>query len=171
MLGRIFHVVFGFAMACLAAGLTLVLFIYTPIELAGVAGAVAGARFGEAGMLALAAATHAAIFAAPLALVTVVFAEWRRIHTPAYYALAGVAIAGLGFWLQYRSEAAGDLSILNTYALTAFALTGFVGGLVYWLCAGRRAEGGRGRATAKAPAAATTAGSGDAHAAAGNPPA
>ena len=142
MLGRIFRVVIGFALASLAAGLTLVLFVYTPVELAGAAGNAAGARFGEAGLLALAAATQVALFAAPFALIAVLAATWRRLNRPAYFALAGIAIAGVGFWAQYRSEAAGELSILNSYALSAFALTGLVGGLVFWLCAAERSNAG-----------------------------
>jgi hypothetical protein len=149
MLGQILRVVFGFVLACLGAGLTLVLFVYTPLELAGLAANVAGARLGEVGTLALAAATHVGVFSAPFALAGAAFAEGRRLRSPAYYALLGVAIAAAGFFLQYRSEAAGDLSILNTYALSAFALTGLIGGLVYWLGAGRHA-GGRPRQQAAA---------------------
>ena len=157
MLGRIFRVIIGFALASLAAGLTLVLFVYTPVELAGAAGPAAGARFGEAGLLALAAATQVAIFSAPFALIAVLVATWRRRGNPAYFALAGVAIAGVGFWAQYRSEAAGEFSILNTYALSAFALTGLVGGIVFWLCAGERGDADRRREPLPAPLAAATA--------------
>ena len=109
MLGRMFRVLFGFVLACLAAGLTLVLFVYTPLELAGLAANVDGSRLAEAGLLALAAATHTAVFSAPFALVGAVFGEWRRVRSPAYYALVGILIAALGFFVQYRSEAAGDL--------------------------------------------------------------
>jgi hypothetical protein len=156
MLGRILRVLFGFVLACLAAGLTLVLFVYTPAELASLNASTAVPRLSEAGLLALAAATHAGVFAAPVALLGAVIGEWRRHRGLGYYALLGIGIAGLGFFLQYRSEAAGDLSILNTYALSAFALTGLIGGLVYWLGAGRHA-GGRSRqqaATVSANAAA-----------------
>jgi hypothetical protein len=155
MLGRIFRVLIGFALASLAAGLTLVLFVYTPVELAGTAGT--GARFAEAGLLALAAATQVAIFSAPFALIAVLAAAGRRRNSAAYFALAGIAIAGVGFWAQYRSEAAGELSILNTYALSAFALTGLVGGLVFWLCAAERSGGGRRPVSVPAPLAAATA--------------
>jgi hypothetical protein len=141
MLGHILRVVLGFVLACLAAGLTLVLFVYTPLELAGLTASNAAARLGEAGILALAAATHAGVFCAPFALAGAAYGEWRAVRSPAYYALLGVAIAAAGFFAQYHSEAAGDLSILNTYALSAFALTGLVGGLVYWLGAGRHAGG------------------------------
>jgi len=156
MLGQILRVVFGFVLACLAAGLTLVLFVYTPVELAGLSANVAAARLGEVGILALAAATHAGVFSSPFALAGAVFGEGRGLRSPAYYVLLGVAIAAAGFFLQYHSEAAGDLSILNTYALSAFALTGLIGGLVYWVGAGRHA-GGRPRqqASIDAPASGT----------------
>jgi hypothetical protein len=143
MLGRVFRVIMGFVLASLAAGLTLVLFVYTPLELAKLSAEAAGSRLGEAGLLALATATHSAVFAAPFALVAALIGEWRAIRNPAAYALIGVAIAALGFFFQYRSEAAGELSILNSYALSAFALAGLAGGIVYWLCAGRSAAGRR----------------------------
>jgi hypothetical protein len=143
MLGRILCVLFGFVLACLAAGLTLVLFVYTPSELASLNASAAPARLSEVGLLALAAATHAGVFAAPFALLGAVIGEWRKVRGLAYYALFGAGIAALGFFAQYRSEAAGELSILNTYALSAFALTGLVGGGAYWLGAGRRAGGRR----------------------------
>jgi len=154
MLGHILRVVFGFVLACLAAGLTLVLFVYTPLELAGLTADLAAARLSEAGILALAAATHAGVFAAPFALAGAAFGEWRSLRSPAYYGLLGVAVAAAGFFVQYRSEAAGDLSILNTYALSAFALTGLIGGLLYWLGAGRHAGGRPQPDTASADAAA-----------------
>jgi hypothetical protein len=154
MLGHILRVVFGFVLACLAAGLTLVLFVYTPLELTGLTANVAASRLGEAGILALAAATHVGVFSAPFALAGAAFGEWRSLRGPAYYALLGVAIAAAGFFAQYHSEAAGDLSILNTYALSAFALTGLIGGLVYWLGAGWHAGGRQQAATVSANAAA-----------------
>jgi hypothetical protein len=141
MLGRVFRVLLGFVLACLAAGLTLVLFVYTPLELAKLSAETAGARLGEAGLLALATATQAAVFAAPFALVAALIGEWRALRSPAPYALIGVAIAALGFFVHYRSEAAGELSILNGYALSAFALAGLAAGIVYWLAAGRSAVG------------------------------
>jgi hypothetical protein len=144
MVGRFLRVLFGFVFACLAAGLTLVLFVYTPAELVSLDASTAASRLSEVGLLGLAAATQAGVFAAPFALCGVVIGEWRHLRSIAYYALFGIGIAGLGFFVQYRSEAGGELSILNTYALSAFALTGLIGGGAYWLGAGRRA-GGRGR--------------------------
>jgi len=153
MLGRILRILFGFVLACLAAGLTLVLFVYTPAELVSLSTSAAAARLSEVGLLALAAATHAGVFAAPFALLGAGFGEWRKVRSLAYYALFGVGIAALGFFAQYHSEAAGELSILNTYALSAFALTGLVGGGAYWLGAGRRAGGRQAEQSAGAPPA------------------
>jgi hypothetical protein len=137
MIGSILRVLFGFILACLAAGVTIVLFVYTPVELA----MDAGDRVSEAGMLSLAAATHAAVFAAPLALIGAAIGEWRGLKTWTYYALVGVLIAIVGFLVQYSSESGGTVSILNTYALSAFVVTGIIAGFVYWLVAGRLAGG------------------------------
>jgi hypothetical protein len=137
MIGSILRVLFGFILACLAAGVTIVLFVYTPVELA----MDAGDRVSEAGMLSLAAATHTAVFAAPLALIGAAIGEWRGLRTWTYYALVGVLIAIIGFLVQYSSEGSGTASILNTYALSAFVVTGLIAGFVYWLVAGRLAGG------------------------------
>ena len=138
------RVLLGFALACLAAGLTLVLFVYTPLELAR---EHAGDRVSEAGLLALAVATHTAMFAAPFALIGAVFAEWRRIGGWLYYVLISIAIAALGFAAQSWTESGGEAqgSIRNGYAVAAFLITGGVAGLVYWLCAGRLASARAGR--------------------------
>jgi len=136
------RVLLGFALACLAAGLTLVLFVYTPLELAR---EHAGDRMSEAGLLALAVATHTAMFAAPFALIGAGFAEWQRIGGWLYYTLIGIAIAAVGFAAQSWTESGGEAqgSIRNGYAVAAFLVTGGVAGLVYWLCAGRFARAGR----------------------------
>jgi hypothetical protein len=136
MVGRVFRIVIGFVLACLAAGIAMVLFVYTPGEFAA---DMSGDRLSEAGILALAAATYTAIFAAPFAVIGACFAEWRSVASWTYYALVGVAIAAIGFLAQLSSEAGGEPTIVNSYALTAFLITGFIGGLVYWLFSGRHA--------------------------------
>ena len=95
----------------------------------------------EAGLLALVAATHSAVFAAPFALIGAGFGEWQRIGGWLYYALVAIAIAGVGFLAQFWTEAGGEPTIVNSYAVTAFIVTGFVAGIVYWLFAGRFAAG------------------------------
>ena len=59
--------------------------------------------------------------------------------------LVGIAIAGVGFLAQFWTEAGGEASIVNSYAVTAFIVTGFVAGIVYWLVSGRSASGNRGQ--------------------------
>ena len=145
MIRGMLRVIVGFVLACLAAGLTMVLFVYTPLELAT---EHAGERVSEAGLLALAAATHSAVFAAPFALIGAGFAEWQRIGSWLYYTLVGIAIAGVGFLAQFWTESRqGEASIVNSYAVTAFIVTGFVAGVVYWLVAGRSASGAGGGQT------------------------
>jgi hypothetical protein len=140
MIGRIFRVIFAFVLACLAAGLTMVLFVYTPLEVVS----LTSGRMAEVGLLALAAATHSAVFSAPFALIGAVFGEWQRVGSLLYYLLLAIVIAGIGFAAQFFTESLGEASIVNRYAVAAFVLTGFVSGFVYWLLAGRHA--GRGPA-------------------------
>ena len=104
MLGRMIRVVFGFVVGCLAAGLTIVLFVTTPVELANTPSNAFSDALSSNGLLALAAATHSAVFAAPFALIGATIGEWRQLAHWTYYAVVGVVIAGLGFLAQYRSE-------------------------------------------------------------------
>jgi hypothetical protein len=134
MIDRVIRVLLGLAFAFLAAGITLVLFVYSPLELLE-----GSSKAAEAGLLALAAATHGALFAAPFALSVAAIGEWRRFGSWLYYALSGTTIAGIGFLAQYATEAVGEASIANAYALGAFLAAGLAGGLVYRLVAGRRA--------------------------------
>ena len=139
MLGRIIRVLIGFALACLAAGVVKVGFVMTPAELSSLPTDVVADRLGKAGELAVRVATHHAVFSAPFALFATVMGEWLNVRSWIYYALAGMAIALIGFLSQYSSEAASQPSIVNNYALTAFLTAGFVAGLVYWMVAGRSA--------------------------------
>jgi hypothetical protein len=148
---RPIRVLFGFALACLAAAATLVLFVYTPAELAGLPGDMTFDRLREAGSFALAVTPHVAVFAALPALVGVGFGETRRIGAWSFYTLVGVGIAAVGFLVQHFTEPPGQPSILRNYALTAFLTAGVVGGLVYWLFSGRAAR--RSRPAAPSPAA------------------
>jgi dipeptide/tripeptide permease len=140
MLGRVIRVVFGFVVACLAAGLTIVLFVTTPVELANTPSNALTDALSSNGLLALAAATHSAVFSAPFALIGAAIGEWRQLAHWTYYAVVGIIIAGLGFLAQYLSEAGAQASIVNNYALVAFLTMGFVGGVIYWLVAGQFAH-------------------------------
>ena len=138
----LFRILFGFIVASLAAGVAQVLFVITPAEIAALPAAAIPERLQQAGLLALFAATHSAVFSAPFALVAVIVAESQGLRSPIYYVLAGLATAIAGFFAQRTGEPTGE-TIVNNYAAQAFLATGFAGGLAYWLAAGRRAGGRR----------------------------
>lgn len=137
MVGRIFRVLSGFVIACLAAGLTKVLFAFSPAELSRLPPELASDRL----QLTVPIATHLAIFSAPFALVAIWLAEWQRWRDWTYYVLAGLAIAGIGFAAQYNSETTSmGWSIANSnYPFVTFLTTGAIAGLAYWLFSGRLA--------------------------------
>jgi hypothetical protein len=141
MIGTFARVLAGFVLSCLTAGLVQVLFITPPQELLNIPAQAILDRAGQTGVLALLAATHAAVFAAAFTLIAAGIGEWMRIRSVAYYLATGATIAALGFSAQYASEVAGQPTIFNPYALTAFLTSGVVAGLMYWLIAGRRAGG------------------------------
>lgn len=146
------RVLFGFAVACLVAGAATVAFIVTPAELANLPAEAQPERLGNAGILALLAATHSAIFSFPFALIAVGVGELWRVRSWLYYALAGVVISLGGLAAIYVNEVPEQPSILNDYALIAFATVGVLAGLAYWLVAGRCAGGRRSTAAPPPPA-------------------
>ena len=93
MFGTLFRVLFGFIIACLVAGVAVVAFVITPADIATLPAELRWERLGSAGMLSLLAATHAAIFAFPVALIAIAIGEWLSIRTWIYYVLVGIAIA------------------------------------------------------------------------------
>jgi hypothetical protein len=137
MLARILRILIGFALACVAAAITLVLFVYAPADLTSLREELNGDRLSEAGFFALLITPHVVISAAFPALLAAVFAETRKLAAWPFYVLAGLATAGAGFLVQYLSEPPMRLTILQTYALFAFLTAGFIGGLVYWALSGR----------------------------------
>lgn len=141
MLERAFRVLTGFVMASLAAGFTKVLFAVPPSELLGLPPDVASERLGRLFDSGLYAAVWSALFALPFALVAAAIGEWRRLRAWTYYTAIAIAVAMAGFVSQHASEMPGQPSILNAYGFTAFLTAGFLGGLVYWLFAGRLAGG------------------------------
>ncbi len=136
-MGLIFRVLLGYLVACLAAGLTTVLFAWTPSDLSGMQGDMANDKLA----LAMPVATQIALFAIPFALAAIAYGEWRKWRDWAYYSAAGMAIALFGYLAQYQSESpAQTWSIAsNNYPLIAFLTSGFIGGLVYWIFSGRMA--------------------------------
>ncbi len=135
MLKAIFRVLFGFVLACFAAGLTKVLFAVGPQDVIG----GDPDKIGTIMEWIALTATHSAVFAAPFALLAAAISEWQAIRGIFFHAIVGLGIAVAGFSAQYFGEAPASNSIFNSYAMTAFAAAGLVGGVVYWLFAGRRA--------------------------------
>ncbi len=144
MISGLFRVLFGFIVACLVAGVATVAFVITPADIMTLPADLRPGRLSSAGTLSLLAATHSAIFSFPLALIVIILAEWRCIRSWIYYAIVGVLIASAGFGAEYLSEVGGQPSIVNSYAARAFLAVGLLGGIAYWLAAGRRAGGTRG---------------------------
>jgi hypothetical protein len=135
MLGAMLRGVFGFIVACFAAAAAMVGFVTTPAEIAG----GDPNKLAAAGVLTLLTAIDSARFAALFALIASLIGEWRSIRGWIYYAVAGIAIAIAGFMAQYANAFEGQPALVDNYVLTAFLTAGFVGGVVYWLFAGRLA--------------------------------
>lgn len=154
MVWRAVSIVAGFVLACMAFGLVLAAFVFTPAEFATLPAGQTGARLSMAWAQALLSATQVAMFAGLPALIAALVAEWRRIDDWRYYSIVALLIAVLGFLAQYASEPQGAPTIGNNYAAAAFLTGGLVSGLVYWILAGRYAGT---RSIASSPASATSA--------------
>ncbi|MGD9806080.1 MAG: hypothetical protein AB7E81_14590 [Hyphomicrobiaceae bacterium] len=137
MLVRLLRILLAFALACFAAALTMVLFVFTPSEIVGLPPDVRADRLGKAMELATYVAVQIALFGGPFALVSIAIGEMLRKRSFAYYALTGLIIAGLGFFAQRTTEQFGQPTIANNYAFAAFLVSGFIGGFVYWIVSGR----------------------------------
>jgi hypothetical protein len=135
MFRTIVRVLFGFVMACLAAGFTKVLFAVGTQDL------LSGNPDSISSILVLTAqfATVFAIFSALFAFLAAVISEWQALRGFFFHTSVGLAIAASGFGAQYFGEAPNGPSIFNNYGIGAFVATGLVGGMVYWLFAGRHA--------------------------------
>ncbi|WP_072396118.1 hypothetical protein [Hyphomicrobium sp. CS1GBMeth3] len=131
MLVSLIRFVFGFLVAVLVAGAVQVLFVAGGDLLASLSSAE---RWQSLGLLALLAATQTAVFSIPFAVLAAAVAAWLPARSALYFLAAGVGIGLAGFFVQYISET-GPQTILNLYALAAYAASGAVGGLAYWALA------------------------------------
>jgi hypothetical protein len=132
MLRSIFGIVVGYVAACLAAGATQVLFVVEPAGMIATRDAAAAAA-----LLIAMSATQAGTFALPFAIIAIGVTEVFGFRGWLTYAAAGVAIAVCGYWTVLAGEPGPALR--NDVVLRAFAVSGAVAGLVYWVVAGRRA--------------------------------
>ncbi|MBU2582463.1 MAG: hypothetical protein KJ622_12170 [Alphaproteobacteria bacterium] len=126
----------GFVLACLAAAVTQVLFVITPLDIYGLNDDQRILELGKVLFLALSAATQFAIFAAPFALAAVIFGLVQGMRGWAYYVFVGLAISLLGFSTLYAGESRSEFTIANSYAVAAFAFSGIIAGYVFWVIAG-----------------------------------
>lgn len=133
--GTLARIVFGWALASMAAGLVTVLFVDIDVLTGGLDRLPK--TLSETIDLALLAATHIAIFSSVFVLITALIAEWFSLRALSFYLAVGVAIALLGFSAQYASEVTGQATIFNNYAIKTFLTVGLIGGFVYWLGAGQ----------------------------------
>jgi hypothetical protein len=90
-----------------------------------------------AALLIAMSATQAFTFALPFAIIAIGITAVLDLRGWLTYVAAGVAIAVCGYWTVLAGDAGPALR--DDVALRAFAVSGGVAGLVYWLVAGRRA--------------------------------
>jgi hypothetical protein len=133
---RIFVIVFALIVACMAAGVALAIGVmlpdwpYTdPFER----------------MVFFSVAFFATSFAGAVAflpaLLAIAVAEALRLRSFLYYAACGAVISLLGYYgsdVSARLEDTTDIEPVG-HALQLAAAAGIIGGLVYWLIAGRSA--------------------------------
>jgi hypothetical protein len=138
LLGRIIVIVFTLILAIMAAGITLAIAIVAP-DWAGVdADPVERLSFFIVSFFATSFVGAVAILPAALLIV---IAEAARLRSFLYYGIGG-ALVGLASYygsdISVRLENTTDVApVANALQLAAAA--GIIGGLVYWLIAGRNA--------------------------------
>ena len=83
------------------------------------------------------ATLHAAVFAAPFALLGLIWAERSAIRRWAFYAAFALLIAAAGWATQLGQG--GTPQFVTVYVLAAALTSGVAAGTVYWAIAGRKA--------------------------------
>jgi hypothetical protein len=138
LLGRIVVIIIALIVACMAAGLALAIGIIAPDLAAMDSDPVERVTFFVASFFAT--SFVGAVALAPAALL-IVLAEALRIRNFIYYGVAG-ALVGLASYfgsdISMRLENTTDVAPVG-HALQLAAAAGIIGGVVYWLIAGRRA--------------------------------
>jgi H+/Cl- antiporter ClcA len=144
LLGRIIVIVFALVVACMAAGVALAIGIIAPDWAAMDYDPVERVQFFAVSFFAT--SFIGAVAMAP-AFLLIVLAEAVRIRSFIYYGVAG-ALVGLASYfgsnVSLRLENTTDMPPVD-HALQLVAAAGIVGGVVYWLIAGRRAGAWRDR--------------------------
>jgi hypothetical protein len=136
---RIFRILIGYSVACLGAAYLKLLFAITPAELASLPSDVAADRIADVVNYGWRFAVLFGLFVLPFAVVTIAFAEWRGVRKGPFYVLAGLGFALVGFLAQLSSEGPGAATVMHAYALSAYASSGLLAGISYWMISGRHA--------------------------------
>jgi hypothetical protein len=138
LLGRIIVIFFALIVASMAAGLALAIGIISPDWAGADSDPFERVSFF---VLAFFATSFVGAAATLPALVLIVFAEAARMRSFLYYGVAG-AVVGLASYfgsdVSSRLENTTDVTPVG-HALQLAAAAGIIGGIVYWLIAGRRA--------------------------------
>jgi hypothetical protein len=138
LLGRIIVIFFALIIAGMAAGVALAIGIVAPDWPTMDSDPVERVSFF---VLAFFATSFVGAAATLPALVLIVFAEAARMRSFLYYGVAG-AVVGLASYfgsdVSSRLENTTDVTPVG-HALQLAAAAGIIGGIVYWLIAGRRA--------------------------------
>jgi hypothetical protein len=138
LIARIVVIIFALIVACMAAGLALAIGIVAPDWPAMDSDPVERVQFFVLSFFAT--SFVGAVAMAPAALL-IVLAEALRIRNFIYYGVAG-ALVGLASYfgsnISVRLENTTDVTPVG-HALQLAAAAGIIGGIAYWLIAGRRA--------------------------------
>jgi hypothetical protein len=144
VIGRLIVIFFGLIVAIMAAGIVLAIGIISP-DWAG----VDSDPFERVSFFVFAFFATSFVGAAATlpAMVLILFAEAARMRSLLYYGVAG-AVVGLAAYfgsdVSSRLENTTDVVPVG-HALQLAAAAGIIGGLVYWLIAGRKAGVWRGQ--------------------------
>lgn len=129
---RILVILGGFMGACFSAGFILTILLW-------IVGVVWSGNPRELMLMpliilpgTLVAVLHIAVFATLPTCLLIIYAEFAKIRSPLFYALAGTVGGELGCILYYRGA-------LHIPELVLVAVVGLGGGLTYWRIAGRSA--------------------------------
>jgi hypothetical protein len=138
LLGRIVVIIFALIVASMAAGVALAIGIVAPDWAAMDSDPVERVFFFTASFFAT---SYVGAVAMAPAFVLIVLAEAARIRSFIYYGVAG-ALVGLASYfgsnISLRLENTTDMPPVE-HALQLAAAAGIIGGVVYWLIAGRKA--------------------------------
>jgi hypothetical protein len=143
LFGRIIVIIFGLLVAIIVAGITLAIGIVLPEWTTMDSDPIERVIFFFAAFFATSYVGAVAIF--PAALVIVIL-EAARMRSFLYYGIGGALVALASYYgsdISVQLENTTDVTpVANTLQLAAAA--GILGGLAYWLIAGRNAGRWRG---------------------------